>query len=106
MAAEPRLASPMAVRGVFNVGRHETASTPSRAARAVRCDARASAGPVAAASGSRQLFGSMLTARAATSPTVTSEIADWASMSIFAHRLSGMVSVGENAVALVNDTYR
>ena len=43
-------------------------------------------------------------ARAKTRPTVMSETADWVSMSIFAQRDSGMVSVGENAVALVKDT--
>ena len=43
-------------------------------------------------------------ARAATRMTVMTEMSDWASMSIFAQRASGMVSVGENAVALVKDT--
>ena len=48
----------------------------------------------------------MLTARAITSATVTSETSDWASMVSFAHRDNGMTSVGLNAVALVNDRYR
>ena len=57
-----------------------------------------------AASEGRYLDGSTLMARAATRMTVTTEMSDWASMSIFAHRVSGIVSVGENAVALVKDT--
>ena len=36
----------------------------------------------------------------------TSEIADWTSISIFAHRCRGSVSVGLNAVALVYARYR
>jgi len=48
----------------------------------------------------------MLTARAITNTTVTSDTNDWASMVSFAHRVSGIVSVGLNAVALVNDRYR
>ncbi len=55
---------------------------------------------------SRQPAGRTLTARAATSPTVTREIKDWLSMRSLAQRVRGMVSVGENAVELVNDTYR
>ena len=43
----------------------------------------------------------MLTARAATSPIVISE-----SISILTRTVSGIVSVGLNAVALVNDVYR
>src|SRR4051794_38264911 len=45
--------------------------------------------------------GRTLTARATTSAMVESAIADWASISIFAHRDSGIVSVGEKAVAFV-----
>jgi hypothetical protein len=46
----------------------------------------------------------MFTARATTRPIVTSEISDCMSISIFAIGLSGIVSVGLNALALVNDT--
>ena len=45
----------------------------------------------------------MLTALAITSTTVISDTADWRSIAILAHRLRGSVSVGENAVAFVND---
>jgi hypothetical protein len=45
----------------------------------------------------------MFTARAATSSTVVAEIADSASISIFARRVSGIASVGLNAIALVNE---
>ena len=48
----------------------------------------------------------MLTARATTRATVTIETLAWAVMPIFAHRDSGIVSVGLNAVALVKDRYR
>jgi hypothetical protein len=48
----------------------------------------------------------MLAARATTSAAVTNEIADCSIMANVAHRDSGHVSVGQNAVALVNDTYR
>ena len=44
----------------------------------------------------------MLTALAMTISATTSEIDDCASMSVFAHRVRGMVSVGLNAVAFVN----
>lgn len=43
----------------------------------------------------------MLTARATTSPTVTNATADCTIISSFAQRLSGIVSVGLKAVALV-----
>ena len=46
----------------------------------------------------------MLTARATTKAMVSRATADWSSMSIFAHRDSGIVSVGLKATALVNDT--
>lgn len=46
----------------------------------------------------------MLTARAITSAVVDSAIALCAAINNFAHRVSGIVSVGENAVALVKDT--
>jgi hypothetical protein len=45
----------------------------------------------------------MFTARETTTATVTSEARDCSIMSSFAHPVSGMVSVGLNAVALVND---
>lgn len=45
----------------------------------------------------------MLTAREITRATVTSEIADCSMNIAFAHRESGSVSVGLNAVALVNE---
>ena len=45
----------------------------------------------------------MLTALAMTRATVTRDAADWTSMSILAHRDSGITSVGLNALALVND---
>ena len=48
----------------------------------------------------------MLTARATTSPTVTSAVSDWALISHLADGVRGIVSVGLNAVALVNDVYR
>jgi hypothetical protein len=37
---------------------------------------------------------------------VARDTADWVSMAILAHLVIGMVSVGLNAVALVNDKYR
>ena len=43
------------------------------------------------------------TARATTSAPIASDTADCSSMASFAHRASGMTSVGLNAVALVND---
>ena len=43
--------------------------------------------------------------RAATSSTVVAEIADSASIIIFTRRVSGIASVGLNAIALVNETY-
>ncbi len=46
----------------------------------------------------------MLTARAMTRATVTSAMPLWTSISIFAQRVSGIVSVGLNAVALVKLT--
>jgi hypothetical protein len=48
----------------------------------------------------------MFTARATTSPTVTSEVRAWALISHLAMGVSGIVSVGLNAVALVKETYR
>ena len=53
--------------------------------------------------GQRECYLRMLTARATTRATVTTETAAWAVMAIFAHRDSGIVSVGLNAVALVKD---
>ena len=46
----------------------------------------------------------MFTARATTMTARARLIADWTSISILAQRLSGMVSVGLKAVALVKDT--
>ena len=46
------------------------------------------------------------TARAMIINATTSEIADCTSMSVFAHRVSGRVSVGLNAVAVVKARYR
>lgn len=46
------------------------------------------------------------TARDTTSAIVTSDTSACTSISIFAHRLNGITSVGLNAVALVNDRYR
>ena len=48
----------------------------------------------------------MLTARATTSPTVTNDTSDCAPISHFAVGVSGIVSVGLNAVAFVSETYR
>lgn len=48
----------------------------------------------------------ILTARAMTRATVTNEIRDLASIVSFAHRESGMTSVGLKAVALVKERYR
>ena len=48
----------------------------------------------------------MFTARATTSPIVTSDTIACAPISAFAVCVSGIVSVGLNAVALVSDTYR
>jgi hypothetical protein len=45
----------------------------------------------------------MLIARAATSRTVVAEIADSSSISAFAVRVSGIASVGLNAIEFVND---
>jgi len=47
--------------------------------------------------GARSRYLRMLTARATTRATVTIETAAWAVMAIFAHRDSGIVSVGLNA---------
>jgi hypothetical protein len=46
----------------------------------------------------------MFTARAVTSRMLSAETADSESISIFAHRLSGIASVGLNAIEFVNDT--
>ena len=48
----------------------------------------------------------MLTARETISPSVTSETTDWTPITLLAIGDSGIVSVGENAVAFVSDTYR
>jgi hypothetical protein len=56
-------------------------------------------GGTAAPSGYR-----MFTARETTRPIVTSETTDWTPMMPLAVGESGIVSVGENAVALVSDT--
>jgi hypothetical protein len=46
----------------------------------------------------------MLIARDTISPIVTSETSDWMPMKHFAIDVSGIVSVGEKAVALVSET--
>jgi len=46
----------------------------------------------------------MFTARETTKPIVTSEASDWMPITLLAIGVSGIVSVGENAVALVSDT--
>ena len=45
-------------------------------------------------------------ARAMTRIAITSDSDAWTIMVSLAHRLTGRVSVGLNAVALVNDRYR
>ncbi len=55
-------------------------------------------------SNSKRSYFNMLTARAATMSASTRLAADSTSINIFAQRLSGIVSVGLNAVAFVNDT--
>ena len=47
----------------------------------------------------------IFTARAATSSTVVAEIADSVSIIIFTRRVSGIASVGLNAIELVNEMY-
>jgi hypothetical protein len=54
----------------------------------------------------RQRSQRMFTAREMTRPIVSSDASDWIIISTFAHGVSGMVSVGLNAVTLVNDVYR
>ena len=49
------------------------------------------------------LYKRMLTARAAIRSTVTAEIVDSAAINALAGRVSGMASVGLNAVAFVNE---
>ena len=56
---------------------------------------------ITARAGQRRMF----TARAATNSTVVAEIADSASIIIFTRRVSGIASVGLNAMALVNEMY-
>ena len=48
----------------------------------------------------------MFTAREMTTATVMSDASDCSAMSSFAQPVSGIVSVGLNAVAFVNETYR
>jgi hypothetical protein len=48
----------------------------------------------------------MFTARETTSPMVTSDTIDCTPITSFAIGVSGIVSVGENAVAFVSDTYK
>jgi len=48
----------------------------------------------------------MFTARETTSPIVTSETTDCTPITHLAIGVSGIVSVGEKAVAFVSDTYR
>ena len=53
---------------------------------------------------SSQSYLKMLTARAATSRMLSAETADSETISIFAQRLSGIASVGLNAIELVKET--
>ena len=48
----------------------------------------------------------MLTARETIRPIVSSDTTDCTPITIFETGLSGIVSVGENAVLLVSETYR
>jgi hypothetical protein len=48
----------------------------------------------------------MFTARAATRSTVTAEMPDSESINILARRVSGIASVGLNAIEFVKETYR
>jgi hypothetical protein len=48
----------------------------------------------------------MFTARATTSRTVTDDTVASVSIKLFANRVSGIVSVGLNAIELVKETYR
>ena len=48
----------------------------------------------------------MFTARAMTITATTSEMAAWRNINIFAQWVTGIVSVGLNAVALVNASQR
>gem|GEM_PF-2950539 len=80
------------------------ASGATSASPSARCASRAtrtSTGARGTARAPVQL--KMLTAREMTTATVSSEASDWTIMSSFAQAVSGMVSVGLNAVALVND---
>src|SRR6202050_5334368 len=52
----------------------------------------------------RRAYWRMVTARATTNPIVTRETSDCALMMLFAVGVSGIVSVGLNAVAFVSDT--
>ena len=52
------------------------------------------------------LYFKIFTARAITSPTVTSEVKDCIIINIFAQRLRGAVSVGLNALAFVTEIYK
>ncbi len=72
-----------------------------RTGRVARGGLRAGHGPVCG----RRCYRRMLTARAMTRTTVTIDTADCSSMAVFAHRDSGMTSVGLDAAALVNDRY-
>jgi hypothetical protein len=54
----------------------------------------------------RSYVARMFTARETINPIVTSDTSAWMPIVLFAIVLSGIVSVGENAVALVSDTYR
>ena len=60
----------------------------------------------AAVRGAGRVLQRMFTARETISPIVTSETSDWTPMIVLAIGVSGIVSVGEKAVALVSDTYR
>jgi hypothetical protein len=62
--------------------------------------------PVATALGPSAAQPRMFTARATTNPTVSRAATDWMPITTFAVCVSGIVSVGLNAVAFVNDVYR
>src|SRR5882724_1174851 len=62
--------------------------------------------PARALLNARHEPGRMFTARAAMSATVTNDTAACTAKSTFDQRESGIVSVGENAVEFVNETYR
>ena len=85
-----------AQRRPFQPARHRVRRRPS-------CRRAAGTNRTASHSVSSQVQARMLTARETTSATVSSDAVDWSVISAFAESVSGIVSVGLNAVALVND---